>query len=57
MPFSRLYVVASAPTSEPAPGSVQAEFQICSPEPSVLMTASICSWVPSRIMVSKPGSW
>jgi len=50
-------VVASAPTSEPAPGSVQAEFQICSPEPSVLMTASICSSVPSRMMVSKPGSW
>ena len=57
MPFSRLYVVASAPTSEPAPGSVQAEFQICSPVPSVDSTASICSSVPSRMTVSKPGSW
>ena len=34
--------ICRAATSEPAPGSVQAEFQICSPVPRVDSTASIC---------------
>ena len=40
--------------SEPAPGSVIAEFHICLPVPRKAMILSICSCVPSRRKVLNP---